>query len=304
MQSNREDKPYFGILLFLGNLIVMVAISALAKRLVEDYPVSQVLFFRYLFVAIPMIALVTMTLGFSTLKITRYRDYAVRTSAGIVSLGLFFYAISKIPLAEATLLSYISPIFIVMLSIPVLGEKIGVYRWAAVLMGFVGVFIIVQPGTASFNLGTMAAVGASMGSAIVSIWLRLLSTTEKVSTINAIHNSMGAIVFGCWIWIEGWVAPQGFFDWGLLVSIGLLGCFQQYLFASSFRFSEASLIAPFEYLILVFSAAVGYWFWSEIPVLTTWIGGIIIVCCGLSIMYRQHYHQKKAADTTRNEQGI
>lgn len=123
MQSNRADRPYFGILLFVGSMIVMVAISALVKHLVDDYPISQVLFFRYLFVAIPMVIMVSMTTGLSALKITRYRDYAIRVSAGLMSLALFFFAISKIPLAEATLLTYISPIFVVILSIPVLGEK-------------------------------------------------------------------------------------------------------------------------------------------------------------------------------------
>ncbi|NKB60757.1 MAG: EamA family transporter [Gammaproteobacteria bacterium] len=168
----------------------------------------------------------------------------------------------------------------------------GVYRWTAVLLGFLGVFIIVQPGTASFSLGTVAAVGAAVGSAFVSIWLRVLSTTEKVSTINAIHNTAGAMVFGCWIWFEGWVMPQNLLGWGLLVSVGVLGCFQQYMFASSFRFTEASAIAPFEYVILIFSAIVGYCFWSEIPAITTWIGGVIIVACGLSIVYREHYHRR------------
>ena len=299
MQSNRADRPYLGIALMIGNLMGMVAISALVKRLVEDYPLSQILFFRYLFVAIPMIALVSMTLGLSALKVTRYLDYGIRIAGGLISLALFFYAIGEIPLAEATLLTYISPIFVVMFSIPVLGERIGIYRWAAVLMGFVGVFIVLQPGGVSFSLGALAAVGAAVGSAVVSIWLRVLSTSEKVSVINVIHNSSGVIVFGIWIWIEGWVMPRDFADWMWLASVGLVACFQQYMFASSYRFCEASVLAPFEYVILIFSAVVGYWFWSEIPAMTTWIGGVIIVACGLSIIYRERHHRTSSQHINR-----
>jgi drug/metabolite transporter (DMT)-like permease len=284
--TNRVDLPFRAVGFYVGNLVVMVVISALVKLLSVRYPVSQILFFRFMFAVLPLFVLAAFTLGILSIKTSRYRDHAIRSVSGVLALSLFFSAISLIPMAEATMISYSSPIFITLLSIPILSEKIGWWRWFAVLLGFVGVVIVAQPGSAVFSLGSLFAIGSAMLAAVVVVWLRLLSDTENPIITSIIYNSLGAVIFSIWALTIGWIAVESLADWALLIAVGLSASVQQFLFASSFRYGEASLLAPFEYLILIFSAVVGYVFWDEVPVLTSIFGGIIIAVSGLVILAR------------------
>lgn len=284
--TKRIDLPLFAIGFYVGNLMIMVLISSLVKLLSAGYPVSQILFFRYAFAVIPLFLFMCKVHGISSLRTTRYKDHAIRTISGIVALGLFFYALTLIPLAEATMLANTSPIFITVLSIPILAEHIGFRRWGAVVVGFIGVIIISQPGSEVFGFGSLVALGAAFFAAFVVIWLRVLSDTENATTTSIIYNATGCVVFGLWVLIAGWTTIQSGFDLALLMAIGFSASFQQFFFAVSFRYGEASLLAPFEYLVLVFAAIVGYYFWSEVPPLTSIIGGLVIICSGIFILAR------------------
>jgi len=161
-----------------------------------------------------------------------------------------------------------------------------------VLIGFFGVLIIVQPGSLGTGIGTVAAIGSALMAAVVTIWLRLLSTTENVLTTSIIYNGFGTVVFALWVLATDWVPVMNRQDWITLISIGLIAGFQQYMFASAFRYGEAGLLAPFKYLILVFSAVVGYVFWNEVPPPATWLGGGVIVASGLFIIFRERRQGK------------
>ena len=288
MTNKRIDSPLVGIIFFVSNLLIMVLISALVKNLSDTYPVSQILLFRFVFAVIPLFVLMLFVHGIASMRTTRLRDHGIRSVSGVVSLSLFFYAISLIPIAEATMLAYASPIFITLLSIPILSEKIGIRRWGAVILGFLGVVVVAQPGSAIFSLGGLIAILSALTAAIVAIWLRKLSDTEHVTTIGIIYNSLGSLVFLGWTFVAGWVAISGLYDWLLLITVGIAASFQQFFFIIAFRYSEASLLAPFEYLILIFSAMVGYLFWQEVPALTSIIGGMLIVSGGLVILARSN----------------
>lgn len=284
--NKRVDSPFVSVGFYVSNLLIMVFISALVKLLADYYPVHQILFFRYAFAVIPLFVFMLMTLGISSIKTNRMKDHAIRSISGVVSISLFFYAIALIPLAEATMLSYSSPIFITLLSIPVLAEKIGVWRWFAVITGFIGVIIITQPGSSIFGLGSVFAVASAMTAAFVVVWLRLLSDTENPTTTSIIYNTLGAVVFVVWLLFTGWTTISSMTHWLLLIAIGLCASVQQFFFAIAFKYGEASMLAPFEYLILIFSALTGYLFWGEIPTTTSVIGGIIIVLSGVVIVLR------------------
>ena len=271
---------------FISNLLLMVLISALVKKMAEDYPVTQLLVFRYLFAVIPLLGFAIWKLGMQSLKTTRYLDHGIRSVSGILGISLFFFAIALIPIAEATMLSYISPIFVVILSIPLLSEKVGLKRWLAVLIGFVGVIIVAQPGSAIFNVGGLVAIASAFFAAFVVIWLRKLSDTEHPTTIAIYYNGLGAMVFIGWAIFTGWTEVQSTLHWILLICIGLVASFQQFFLAISFRYGEASLLVPFEYLILIFTAMVGYVYWGEVPGITSITGAIFIVISGLIILYR------------------
>ena len=292
--NEHRDHPALGIWSFIGNLLLMALLSAAVRELVNrDYPLSEVLLFRYLFASGFFWIILLSTAGLAGLATRRPLDHAIRSISGIVSLGLLYFAITRIPIADATALSYAAPIFITVLSIFLLGEVIGLQRWLAVIAGFIGVLLIARPEADGLNIGVIAAAGSALTGALVAIWLRKLSSSEKSVSIGIYYNNLGSLVCLAWVLLSGWLTPRGADLW-LLLGFGL-GCgMQQWLLTVSFRYAQASLLAPFEYLAMVFAAIVGFVFWDEVPVVTTWIGGAIIAASGLFIFMRR---QKRKPST-------
>ncbi len=291
--SGHRDLPALGIGTFVGNLALMALISAGVRELVErQYPLAEVLLLRYLFAAGLFWIILLSSVGFAGLMTRRPLDHAIRSISGIVSLGLFYFALTRIPLADATALAYAAPIFITVLSIFLLGEIIGLRRWLAVAAGFTGVLLIARPG-GGWDIGVLAAGGSALTGALVAIWLRKLSSSERSVAIGIYYNNLGVLVCLVWVFFAGWLTPRGEDLW--LLAGFALGCgLQQWLLTVSFRYAEASLLAPFEYLAMVFAAVVGYLFWGEVPVLTTWLGAAIIAASGLFIFMRRKQRQPES----------
>jgi drug/metabolite transporter (DMT)-like permease len=285
--SQHRDHPALGIATFVGNLLVMALLSAAVRELVNrGYPLAEVLLFRYVFASGVFWVILLSTSGLLVLATRRPLDHAIRSISGVASLALLYYAITRIPIADATAIAYAAPIFITLLSIFLLGEVIGPRRWIAVILGFVGVLLIARPQAQSWDIGVLAALGSALGGAIVAIWLRKLSSSEKSVAIGIYYNGLGSLFCLGWVALAGWLTPRGG-DISLLVGFGL-GCgLQQWLLTVSFRYAQASLLAPFEYLAMVFAAIVGFVFWREIPTLTTWLGAATIAASGLFIFKRQ-----------------
>lgn len=284
--SERRDHPALGIVTFVGNLLIMTLLSAMVKHLSVAYPLSELLLVRFIAAAFMFWIVLASTYGLSGLRTSRPLDHAIRSLSGVSSLALLYFALTRIPLADATALSYAAPIFITVLSIFILQETIGLRRWLAVIAGFIGVLLIAQPGGAGWNIGVAAGAGSAVTAAMVAIWLRRLSSSEKSATVGIYYNSAGTLICLVWVLFGGAVMPVGI-DWLMLIVFGLLCCGQQWLLTISFRYAEASLLAPFEYLAMIFAAMVGYLFWGEVPVLTTWLGAIVIAASGLFIFKRK-----------------
>ena len=285
--GGHRDHPALGIATFVGNLFLMALLSAAVRELVNrDYPLSEVLLFRYLFASLFFWLILFHTTGLSGLLTRRPLDHAIRSISGVVSLGLLYFAITRIPIADATALAYAAPIFITLMSIFLLGENIGLRRWLAVVTGFIGVLLIARPEAEGFDIGVVAAATSAFTGALVAIWLRKLSSSENPVTIGIYYNNLGSLVCLVWVLMSGWLMPRGE---DLLLFLGFgLGCgLQQWLLTVSFRYAEASLLAPFEYLAMVFAAIVGFVFWGEIPVLTTWLGAAVIAASGIFIFRRR-----------------
>ena len=269
----------------------MAFLSAMVKHLSLSFPLSEILLFRFIFASALFWAILFSTGGLPVLRTTRKTDHAIRSLSGVVSLALMYFALARIPIADATALSYAAPIFITVLSIYVLGESIGFRRWLAVIAGFIGVLLIAQPGGAGWSIGVAAAAGSAVTAAFVVIWLRRLSSSERSVTVGTYYNSTGTLLCLAWLLLFGdAVMPQGM-QWPLLLLFALFCAGQQWLLTISFRYAEASLLAPFEYLAMIFAAIVGFVFWGEIPVFTTWLGALVITASGLFIFKRKQ--QKK-----------
>ena len=284
--SERRDHPFLGVSTFIGNLILMALISAVVKTLSLTYPLSEILLLRFVFAMWFFWVILFSGAGIAALSTKRPLDHAIRSIAGICSLGMFYYAVTVIPIADATALAYSAPIFITLFSIFLLNETIGLRRWLAVIVGFVGVVLVAHPGGVDWNIGFAAAISSAITGAMVVIWLRRLSSSEKSVSIGLYYNSTGTLVCMAWVVYSGWVLPQAD-ELLILLIFGLMCAAQQWLITISFRYAEASLLAPFEYLAMIFAAIVGYIFWDEIPILTTWLGAGVIAASGLFIFIRK-----------------
>lgn len=284
--AGHRDLPGFGIAAFVGNMAVMALLAAGVRELLaRDFPLGQVLLFRFFFASLIFWAILLTTAGLAGLATRRPLDHAIRGVSGVLSLGLLYFALSRIPLADATAIAYAAPIFITVLAIFLLGETIGLRRWLAVFAGFAGVVLIARPGGSGWDIGMLAAAGSALGGAFVAIWLRKLSSSELPVTIGVYYNGLGLLICLVWVAWSGWRAPLGADAW--LLGGFALGCgLQQWLLTISFRYAEASLLAPFENLAMVFAAIAGYAFWGEVPALTTWLGAGIIAASALFILRR------------------
>jgi drug/metabolite transporter (DMT)-like permease len=288
-----RDRPALGIACFVGNLLLMALLGAAVRELaVRGYPLGEILLSRYGFASLFFWFILLATAGPRALATRRPLDHAIRSISGIVSLGLLYFAITRIPIADATALAYAAPIFITVLAIFLLGEKIGLRRWLAVVAGFVGVLLIARPQAQGWDIGIAAAVGSALGGALVAIWLRKLSRSEHPVAIGIYYNNLGCLLCLLWTLAGDWLTPRGA-DLVLLLGFGL-GCgLQQWLLTISFRYAEASLLAPYEYLAMVFAALVGYLFWGEVPGLTTWLGAAVIAASGIFIFERRQRNKRK-----------
>jgi len=293
--NQHRDHPLLGIASYVVNMMVMALLSAAVRELVKrDYPLGEVLLFRYLSASGIFLVILFSTTGLRALATRRPLDHAIRCISGVVSLALFYIAITRIPIADATAISHAAPVFITLLSIFLLGEVIGLRRWIAVILGFVGVLLIARPQGASWDIGMLAALGSALTGALVSIWLRKLSSSERSVVIGIYYNSLGSLICLLWVLSSGWLLPRA--GDALLLLVFALGCgLQQWFLTVSFRYAQASLLAPFEYLAMVFAAIVGFLFWGEVPAFTTWIGAGIIAASGLFIFNRQKRLSKPVA---------
>lgn len=279
------DHPLRGMAMLLASLLLMAVLSALVKYVSEVEALAEILFFRFAASLIPLAWVLSRSGGIPLLVTTQPLGHALRSLFGMLGIGLYFFALAEIPLADATALTYSAPLFVMLFSILFLGERVGGVRWMAALFGFVGVFLIANPGGHGLSPGTLAAIGSAVFGALVMVWIRRLSVVDAAVTIAIIYNSAGAAVGLIWLLLSGW---QLDFNINLLVmiSIGLIAGFQQFLMTSSFRYAEASFLAPFEYSLLIFAAGIGWLFWGEVPTANVVAGAIVISASGLIIVRR------------------
>ena len=180
-----------------------------------------------------------------------------------------------------------------------LSEKVGFYRWLAVLIGFVGIIVITEPGFDSLNIYYIYPIIFCLGLSYVAIAIRQLSTTEPVWLI-ALNFSIVITLASLFTIPSGWVIPN-IQDLVLLCMIGFLGGFANLWLSQSFKLSEVSLVSPLKYLALVFGIIFGYLIWDEIPTTKTLLGALLVVASSLIILRREIYHKKEIPSTTRHE---
>ena len=265
----------------------------------SDYPTGEVLFFRGFFGLLPTYFLIPKNKLKTFYTTERSKEHLFRCLMGLMALIAIVVALRELPLAVVVSLSYAAPLFITVLSIFLLSEKVGIFRWLAVLIGFIGVIIIAEPGFKGMNYLYFLPLIFCIGMAFVTIMIRKLSTTEPIWLIS-IFFTITISIAGLATIPMGWKMPN-FQDFILLALIGVTGGSANLFLTQSYKLSEVSLVAPLKYLALVFAIFFGYFIWNEIPTIKTLIGASLVVLASLIIFRREIYHKQKIPSTNRHE---
>jgi len=275
-----------GAVSMLAGVFLFSAMDAMVKWLVADYPVHQIIFFRTAFALIPCAYFVWRAGGMATLRTKRPHIHLLRGAIGLAAMGCFFFAYSQMALADAKAILFSAPLFMTILAIPLLGERVGLYRWSAVLVGMAGVLIVLEPGADMLQIGALAAIGGAIFYALAVITVRQLSATESIASITFYFTLIGAIASAGLVAVLGWVTPTPG-DLAMLVAIGLIGGVGQYCMTRAFRLAEAAAIAPIDYTSMAWAILLGYLIWGDVPSLTVFAGIALVVASGLFILYRE-----------------
>jgi len=198
---------------------------------------------------------------------------------------LFFYSISIISMAKALTLAFVAPLITTALSPIFLGEKVGVRRWSAVIIGFVGSLIVIQPGFMEFNLASISALGTGFFYGIYLVITRKLHSSDSPLLTLLFTGVVGAVLASFFVPFV-WVNPT-FNQWSLLSLMGIFACLGHLFLILSLKYADASKLAPFGYFEIVTNVMLGYYFCGDFPHYWTWVGLAIIVCSGIYISLRE-----------------
>lgn len=265
-------------------MFFFVTLDALAKYLTTFYPTMQVTWARFFF-HILLLLLYLRSRFPAALKSKNTGRQLWRSLLMLITNGCFFVGIASMPLATASTIMFLSPIFITMLAIPLLGEKVGFRRWIGVVVGFVGSLIVISPGTSGISIGIIFLLLAALANALYQIITRQIRNVDPEITsviYTGLVGTIGASLFVPFVWINPTPA-----HWLVFALLGFAGVIGHLCLVRAFAVAEASLLAPFSYSSLIWASAYGIFMFGELPQANTLIGATLIITAGLYIFYRE-----------------
>ena len=292
------SKNQLGFLYMFMSICAFSLMDVIVKWSV-DYPIGQVLFFRGFFGIIFYFFVIPKERLHDFYKTKRPGLHFLRCISGLVALVAIFIALRKLPLATVVSISFAAPIFTTIFSIFLLSERVGIFRWLAVIIGFLGILIITEPGITQLNIYYIFPIIFCLGLSYVAIAIRQLSSTEPVWLIS-FYFSLSITLLSFFTIPQGWVMPN--FNHLILLSlIGIFGGVANLWLSQSYKYSEVSLVTPLKYLALVFAIIFGYLIWDEIPTIKTLVGAFLVIISTLIIFRREIYKKKIITSETIND---
>ncbi len=286
--AERPSSHFAGILTRCGAVACFALMGAAFKWASEDGAgVIEMLFFRGL-VGVPLV-LIWLALGdgIGEVRTSRPGMHLFRAMIGVGSLSLIYQALIRLPLADATTIGFSAPAFATIMSVLFLSEKVGLHRWAAVALGFVGVVIVTRPGGEALPMaGVVFALLGAVGNGAATVTIRQMGTHEKQAAIAFSFLLFALLVGGTGMF---WVAvPHQPLTWALLFAGGVVGTAAQWLITRSLHLAPVSVVVPFDYAQIVWAALLGWLIWSVLPGVNTLIGALLIAASGLYTAWREH----------------
>jgi drug/metabolite transporter (DMT)-like permease len=271
--------------------------DSLVKYLGGSYSPLEVVFFRGAIAFLPIALVIKARGGLALLRTRKPGSHALRCLIGIGSTILFFVALAGMPLADAIAISFAGPLFITALSKPLLGEAVGRHRWAAVLVGFLGVILILRPGAGMIEPMALVALAATLCYALSTVAIRRLSVSENDTAMVFYYNSAVTVVATAALPFV-WRMPTAD-DFLLFCCVGLLGGISGFFVTSAYRMAPVAVVAPFEYTAMLWALVIGRLAFGEIADLNTLLGSAIVVASGLYILYRETKHRRRLSASRR-----
>ena len=286
MSAARPARPLIGIGLMLGAMAVLPLLDVIAKFLGQQgMPVMQIVWARLFFGA-------WMTLPFA-LKLAGVRGlvpnmplmHGVRACFMVAATAFFFWALHYLPIADTLAIFFVQPLVLTLLSPIVLGEHVGLRRWVAVLIGFIGTLIIIRPGFQELNPGVFMALASGTCLAIYLLLTRKIAGSAP-AMVTTFYTTLSGAILTSVIVLFVWVPPTPA-QWGLFVLLSLIANGGHYLIVKSYDHAEASLLAPLAYTEMVMATFAGWYFFGDFPDLWTFVGVAILIACAIYISWRE-----------------
>jgi len=281
----RRDNISLAIFLMIGSGVVFNCSNAASKWLVATYPVGEVLFSRTLVALITMAAFILPTAGLAVYRTQRLRAHVMRASSQVGSQTMLLIAFSLMPLAGATAIMFSSPIFSTLASAYFLHERVGPVRWIVLLVGFLGVLVIANPGADTFQVGALFALGNAILFGTVVAGVRGMSSTESAETLTMFQLTLLTSTYALSLPF-GFKLPSGF-DALVMIGSGVGNGIAQYLWTRAIHLAPTSAVVPFQYLQLVWAMLLGFAIWGDLPTVGLIVGSGIVIASGLYLFWHE-----------------
>lgn len=255
------------------------------KWLAADYSVPQIAFVRYVVGLFLAVGIASRLGGLASLRTRRPGGHLLRSLLNLAAMLLLYYAFAAMPLADVLAIAYAAPLFLTALSVPLLAERVGPRRWAAVVVGFLGVLVIVRPGGEGFQLPALLALASAFCYALTLVSARQLSATESSHTILFYYSVWVIVATGAvlpWQW-----STPSWADWPIFLFVGISGSLAQFFLAQALRYGEASMLAPIDFTGLLWAMLFGFIFWHDVPGWTMIAGACLVIGSTLYIAHRE-----------------
>ena len=280
------DEPLRAIVLMVASMFIFSGVDGVSKALTHDYHPVLVSWGRFLFQTLLLVPVALYMGPIRVLRTSAPAQQTLRALCMYASSICFISGLARLPLAECAAIGFTAPMFTTALSIPLLGEKVGVRRWSALVVGFAGVLIVIRPGTAAFDwasvLPMLSAAAWSMGLIVT----RRMNTQADLPITTLIYASWVGLVVASlpvpWFW-----TMPGPGAWAAMLAMAALSCGGHYLLILAFRLGPASILAPFSYSQMIWATLIGFFAFAALPDLWTWVGAAVIMTSGAYTWHRE-----------------
>jgi drug/metabolite transporter (DMT)-like permease len=286
LHADSARNRLIGIGLVSFTYLLFSLLDGSAKWLVASVPVIVVVWLRFATHAVVAGIILFPLRGLSLIKTNHLRWHVLRAVMFMAMTGINFWALQFLQLTVTSSIFFTVPIIIAVLGAPLLAEKLDRGRWAAILVGFAGVLVIVRPGSAEFHLAMLASVVNAVLYALFMLMTRRLAAYDSPETIQylpAVGAAIGLAPFA----LAAWESPEGWLQWTVACLMGVLGAIGHYLLALAHRYAPATVLAPFLYQQVFYAALFGYLVFGDVPGAAVWTGAGIVIASGLYLFHRE-----------------